>query len=70
MGRTRGRVTWRLTEWRTGKTYLDKNKEVFDAELYDIGEAFSMALKSGQTSQERASQDMITRWTKVYIWKD
>lgn len=37
-------MAWRQTEWKTWKTDLGTNKEVFHAKLYAIGEAFSIAL--------------------------
>lgn len=49
-------MTWRQTEWRTWKTYLGKNKEVFNTELYAIGETLSIDRKRGQTGRGRTSQ--------------
>lgn len=68
--RTGASVAWKKTEWKTWKTYLRTNKEVFNMELYVIGKALSIALNCGQTGQGRASQGTATRWTKIYLWAD
>lgn len=38
-------MAWRQTKWKTWKTYLGTNKQVFDAKLYVIGEAIYITLK-------------------------
>lgn len=54
----------------TWKTYFGTNKEVFDAELYTVGEALSISLKGRLTGQGRASYQTTTRSTNIHIWAD
>lgn len=42
--------------------YLGTNKKVFDAELYAIGVAPSIALKGEQRGWEGASHETTARW--------
>lgn len=44
----------RQTECRTWKTYMIMHKKVFDAELYAIGESFSISQRGRQTGRERS----------------
>lgn len=46
------------------------NKEVFDAEIYAIGETLRIALKRGQTGLGRVAQKTITKFTKNHMWAD
>lgn len=54
-------------EWKTGKTYLGTNKQVFDAEVYAIEEVLDIALRNGQVDREASKQGLELRWTKVYM---
>lgn len=69
-GRTGASMAWKETEWKTWKTYLGTNKEVFGAELYAIGEALGIALRDGKIGRGSSSQSPTTRWTKIHIWAD
>lgn len=46
------------------------NQNVFDEELYDIGEVPSIALGDGKTGQGSVSQSENTLWTKMHMWAD
>lgn len=50
--------------WRT---YLYANKEVFNTELYLIGEAVEIALKNRRVGCEASRQQAEPRWTRIYI---
>ena len=43
-GKTGAAVIWKLdNEWLTQKIILEKNKEIFDAEIWEISEAVKIA---------------------------
>lgn len=46
-GYTGASVVWRDTELRSRKTYMGTNKEVFDEDLYAIGEALENSQPNG-----------------------
>lgn len=69
-GLTGANVPWSDTERRTWKTYLRRNKEVFDAELYVIGEALEIVLRGGWTEPECGTQHTEPLWTKIHILVD
>lgn len=48
-GWTGANVAWRDPRWRIRKTYLDTNKEVFDPDLYAVGELLRIALRDEGT---------------------
>lgn len=51
-------MTWCNLKWKTTKIYLGTNKEVFDAEVYLIGEALEIALKNGKVGREASRRQM------------
>lgn len=57
-------------EWRMWKTYLGTTMEVFDAELYTIGNTLEIALNGGWRRHEASRQQSDTLWIKIYIWTD
>lgn len=67
-GMTDVHIGWGQSDWKTWKTYLGTNKEVFDAKLYNIGEASNMTLKNRKTGRESTSQSVTTWWIKIHIW--
>lgn len=52
------------------KIYLGRNKELFDAELYVIGESLSITKRVRRMRQKGASQSATTQWIKIHIWVD
>lgn len=54
-------IVRRNPAWRTGKTYLGTNKDVFDTELYVIEKALGITSCWAGTSPP---------WTKVHVWAD
>lgn len=57
-------------KWKTQKIYLDTNKKVFDAELYTIGEALEIVLRSGQGRYQAVRHRSEPMLKKVHIWAD
>lgn len=50
----------------TRKTYLGTNREVFNIELYVIGEALDIGLKCGRTEREAGRQQTDSPWTRIH----
>lgn len=57
-------------DWNTQKTYLGTNKEVFNAELYTMGDALEIALKNRRVRQGASIKQAEPGWKKIYIWAD
>lgn len=60
-------MAWNVPEWKMRKTYLDTNKEVFDTELYAIGEALEIAVKNGGVGCGTGRRQTDPPWTKVHV---
>lgn len=45
-------VFWRNREWASRSTYLGRNKEVFDAEVFAILRAIRLLNERGETRRE------------------
>lgn len=69
-GRTGASVAWCDLNWKARTTYLGINKEMFDAELYAIGEALKIALRNGRTGREPSRMPSEPPWTRINIWAD
>lgn len=70
-GKARAAVAWMHHQnWKTGRVHMLINKQVLKDELYAVAEALEVALRGGQTSRGRASQESAFPWTKIYIWTD
>lgn len=67
---TEASVAWQDLEWKTRKTYLVTNNEVFNAELYVIWEVAEIALKNGQVRRKARRQRAESHWTQIHIWVD
>lgn len=50
-GGTGASVVWHIYASKIRKTYLDTNKEVFDEEIYVMGEALGVVLQVGRTGR-------------------
>lgn len=70
MNETGASVGWRHPGWKTRKTYLGTNKEVFNAKLYPIREALGIVLKSGRAGHRTSRPREVPQWIRVYIWAD
>lgn len=62
--------TWCTPGWKTQKTYLSTNTEVFHEKLYTIGEALDIALSNGRVRCDVSRQPSEPRWTKIHIRAD
>lgn len=49
---------------------MGSNKEVFDTELFSVGEAPDIALKSGRVGNEASRERSGPRCTRIHIWAD
>ncbi|POS82110.1 hypothetical protein EPUL_005018, partial [Erysiphe pulchra] len=73
--RTGAAVAWKMSEkkWQIQKRHLDRNKGVFDAELYGIDQTLSIELKAGLPRARQSSRATIQRRSqikKVHVWLD
>lgn len=55
-GWTSASVAWGHSECKTQKTYLSTTKEVFNIQLYAIGETLVIVLEGGQTEHRADRQ--------------
>lgn len=68
--RTRVSQAWCDPDWKTQRTCLGTNTEVFDAKQYAIGEAVEIALQNRPKGREVGRHQSELRWTRVHIWVD
>lgn len=74
-GKVGAAVVWETTpgQWRTRKVGLGNNKEVFDAELYALDLALSIALQGGNVRARLGSSNanrLLREVNNVHIWLD
>lgn len=63
-------VAWWQTKWKTWKTYLRRNNELLNAELYCIGETLSTSLKGKRSGRGGTSWETTTRLSRFHISVD
>lgn len=52
------------------KTYFDTNKEVFEAELYAMGDTMKIALQESRMGREASREQREPPRKKIHIWVD
>lgn len=63
-------VAWYHSKWKTQRTYLGTNKELFDAELYSMREALLIVQQNVRKGREAGRYQSGPCWLKVHIWAD